>query len=312
MAGMSSPNFSRPGAVDLSALAARAKQNQAPAGQPSAGSGSGLVIQVDERSFQAAVVDRSMSVPVVVDFASSRSEQSTQFSAVLERLAVEYGGRFLVARVDVDANPQLAAAAQATTAPVVLAVLKGQVLPLFQGALPDGQVRQYLDQMLQVAQANGVTGTVEVAGADGEAEPAEPARDPRFAAADAALERGDVEGARAEFKRLLDASPADTEAKLGYVRASVLERALAVDIDAVTTAAEADPADVSAACALADVEVTGGQVQAAFNRLIAAVQRTAGDERETVRARLVELFDYVGPDDPRVPAARRALAAALF
>jgi len=91
-----------------------------------------------------------------------------------------------------------------------------------------------------------------------------------------------------------------------------MARALAVDEATVRAAAEADPADVEAQAALADVEATGGELDHAFARLVRAVQLTVGAERETARTRLVELFELAGPDDPRVPAARRALASALF
>jgi putative thioredoxin len=272
-----------------------------------------LVIDVDERAFQTEVIDRSMTVPVVLDFWADWCQPCKQLSPILERLASDYAGRFVLAKIDTEANQQLAAAAQVRSIPLVLAVIKGQVLPLFEGAVPEAQVRQYLDQMLQVAAANGVTGTVTVAAdAAGTGESAEPERDPRFDAADAALERGDVEAARAEFKRLLDAAPADPEAKAGYVQTTVLERALAVDVDAVSAAAEADPADVAAACAMADVEVTGGAVEQAFARLVTAVRLSVGADRGAARARLVELFEFVGPEDPQVSAARRALASALF
>jgi putative thioredoxin len=323
---MSASSFSRPGAVDLSALAARAKQQReaasrppAPPGAPGAPSSAveaGLVIDVTEVNFATGVVDQSMTVPVLLVFSSTRSPASVQLLSVLEALVVDYAGQFLLGRIDVDLNPQLAAAAQvpAQGGPVVLGVLKGQILPLFQGALPGAQVRPYLDEMLKIAQANGVVGRIEVqsAPAEPDAAPAEPEIDPRYVPAMEAFEQGDVEGARAEYKKLLDAAPADAEAKAGYVLTSVMARALAVDEATVRAAADADPADVEAQAALADVEATGGQLDLAFDRLIRAVQLTSGAERETARTRLVELFELAGQDDPRVPKARRALASALF
>lgn len=320
---MSASSFSRPGAVDLSALAARAQQQRdaanrppAPPGAPSSAADAGLVIDVTEVNFAAEIVDKSMTVPVLLVFGSARVPASVQLSPVLERLVVDFAGQFLLGRIDVDRNPQLAAAAQvpAQGVPVVLGVLKGQILPLFQGALPEAQVRPYVDEMLKIAQANGVVGRIEVqtAPVDPAAEPAEPELDPKYLPAMEAFEQGDVEGARAEYKKLLDAAPADAEAKAGYVLTSVMARALAVDEDAVRTAADADPADVEAATALADVEATGGQLDLAFARLVTAVQLTSGADRELARTRLVELFELAGPDDPRVPSARRALASALF
>lgn len=257
-----------------------------------------------------------MNLPVLLVFGSTRSPASVQLSSVLERLVVDFAGQFLLGLVDVDVSPQLAAAAQvpAGGAPVVLGVLKGQILPLFQGALPEAQVRPYIDEMLKIAQANGVVGRIEVQSraVDPDTEPPEPEIDPKYLPAMEAFEHGDVEGARAQYRKLLDAAPADAEAKAGYVLTSVMARALAVDEATVRAAADADPADVEAQAALADVEATGGELDHAFARLVRAVQLTAGAERETARTRLVELFELAGPDDPRVPAARRALASALF
>jgi putative thioredoxin len=318
---MSASNFSRPGAVDLSALAARAQQQRdaanRPPAPPSPAVESGLVIDVTEANFATEVVEQSMSVPVLLFFGSTRSPASVQLSAVLERLVVTFGGEFLLGRIDVDLSPQLAAAAQvpAQGGPVVLGVLKGQILPLFQGALPEAQVRPYIDEMLKIAQANGVVGRIEIQSdldTVPNAEPPEPEIDPKYLPAMDAFEQGDVEGARAEYKKLLDAAPADPEAKAGYVLTSVMARALSVDEEAARAAADADPADVEAQAALADVEATGGQLDQAFARLVRAVQLTSGAEREIARTRLVELFELAGPDDPRVPTARRALASALF
>jgi len=320
---MSASSFSRPGAVDLSALAARAQQQRDAAKRPPASPGAassavdaGLVIDVTEVNFAAEVVEQSMTVPVLLVFGSTRLPASVQLSSVLQRLVVDFAGQFLLGRIDIDLSPQLAAAAQvpAQGAPVVLGVLKGQILPLFQGALPEAQVRPYIDEMLKIAQANGVVGRVDVQSSpvDPDAEPPEPEIDPKYLPAMDAFEQGDVEGARAEYKKLLDAAPADAEAKAGYVLTSVMARALAVDEATARAAADADPADVEAQTALADVEATGGQLDLAFARLVRAVQLTSGPERETARTRLVELFELAGPDDPRVPVARRALASALF
>ncbi|HEY8789292.1 MAG TPA: tetratricopeptide repeat protein [Actinopolymorphaceae bacterium] len=319
---MSASSFSRPGAVDLSALAARAQQQRDAANRPPAAPGAassavdaGLVIDVTEVNF-AQVVEQSMTVPVLLVFGSTRSAPSVQLSSVLERLVVDFAGQFLLGRIDIDLSPQLAAAAQvpAQGAPVVLGVLKGQILPLFQGTLPEAQVRPYVDEMLKIAKENGVVGRIDVqtTPVDPDVEPPEPEIDPKYLPAMEAFEQGDVEGARAEYRKLLDAAAADAEAKAGYVLTSVMARALAVDEATVRAAADADPTDVEAQAALADVEATGGQLDQAFARLVRAVQLTSGAERETARTRLVELFELAGPDDPRVPVARRALASALF
>ena len=308
---MSAESFMRPGAVDLSALAAR---SQAPVGAPNAAVATGVVVEVSEATFQAEVLDRSMSVPVVIDFWADWCQPCKQLSPILEKLADEYDGRFLLATIDVDANQQLGAAFQVQSIPSVFAVLKGQPVPLFQGAMPEPQVREVLEQLFQVAAANGVTGRLEIRSTDGaeKEEPAEPPHDPRYDAAYEAIEKGDFDAAAAAYRALLAEAPADPDAKAGLAQVELFRRSDGADPDAVVAAAAQRPTDVDAQLAAADVEVLAGRVDAAFSRLIETVRRVAGDDREQARARLVELFEIVGLADPRVVKARSALASALF
>ncbi|MGN6332511.1 MAG: tetratricopeptide repeat protein [Motilibacteraceae bacterium] len=311
---MSQPtSFSGYGAVDLGALAARREAAARAAAAPSGPAPAGVVIDVTEATFEAEVVNRSMTVPVVIDLWADWCGPCKQLSPVLERLAAADGGRWVLAKVDVDANQRIAAAFQVQSIPAVFAVIKGQPVPLFQGALPEGQVRQYLDELLRVAEANGLTGTVPVgeAGEVPEA-PAEPAHDPRFDEAYDAIERGDWDAAAAAYRSLLDQAPGDADAKAGLAQVELMRRTDGLDPAGALAAADAAPADVEAALAAADVEVLEGRVEDAFARLVACVRAVSGDERDTVRARLLELFEVVGSDDPRVGKARTALANALF
>jgi putative thioredoxin len=269
------------------------------------------VLNVTEPTFQADVIERSVQVPVIVEFWSPRSAASVALSPVLIKLSSEYAGKFLLTRIDIDANPQLAQAVGVQTVPLVIAVLRGQVVPLFQGAVAEAEARQYVDQLLTVAVANGITGRTDPVGPAGPVEEAEPEPDPRYEAAENAVGAGDLDGAIAAYEALLKETPNDAEAKSGLARVQLVKRTRDVPAEVRTRAAE-DPADVEAQMLVADVDLTGGHVEDAFNRLIKTIQVTSGDERNAVRLHLLELFEVVGADDERVVKARRRLMAALF
>ena len=308
---MTQPSFSTYGAVDLAALAQRSAQ---PSRGASGGATDGLVVDVTEATFQADVLERSLTVPVVVDFWAEWCAPCKQLSPALERLAEEYAGRFVLAKVDVDANQQLAAAAQIQSIPTVLGVIKGQAVPLFQGALPEAQVRQYVEQLLQVAAANGVAGVAEP-GEDGTgatAEPLAPVHDPGYDAAYDAIERGDLDAAAAAYQALLAEAPADEEARLGLAQVDLMRRTEGLDESVARARADSAPDDVDAALLVADLDVLAGRPEDAFARLVEVVRRTSGDDRDRARSRLLELFGVVGLDDPRVVKARGSLASALF
>ncbi|MCT7351057.1 tetratricopeptide repeat protein [Streptomyces sp. 15-116A] len=321
-------NMSMSGVVDLAAVKAaqeaKAKAEQARAEAARTGGGTGavspadLVIDVDEAGFERDVLQRSTEVPVVIDFWAEWCEPCKQLSPVLERLAVEYNGRFLLAKIDVDANQMLMQQFGIQGIPAVFAVVAGQALPLFQGAAGEAQIRQTLDQLVQVAEQRfGLTGLV----VDPEAEPggaptaqAEPAGpyDALLEAAVQALDAGDLGGAVQAYKNVLADDPGNTEAKLGLAQAELLQRVQGMDPQQVRKEAAEKPKDAAAQIAAADLDLVGGHVEDAFGRLIDTVARTAGDDREAARVRLLELFEVVGAEDPRVIAARRALARALF
>jgi len=314
MEHMSSQSFSRPGAVDLSAL--NTGGPGADGGSATARGGGGFVVDVTEATFQTEVINRSMSVPVVIDFWATWCEPCKTLSPILEKLAAEYDGRFVLAKIDVDANQAIAQAAQVQSIPTVMAVLRGQVVPLFQGAVPEAQARQVIDQLLQMAVANGVAGRAEPVGpppgGEESAAEEEPPVDPRFEAAYEAINAGDFDRAAEAYQAVLAESPGDAEAKAGLAQVELLRRTSGIDEAAARSAADADPTDVDAQLQVADLDLAAGQVEAAFDRLIATVRRVADDDRERVRARVVELFEVVGATDPRVVKARAALASALF
>lgn len=301
---MASTPFSARGAVDLGALAA-ARQNQQKAAQAMASAPAGVVIDVTAETFQAEVIDRSMTVPVVLDLWATWCGPCKTLSPILEKLAAEDGGRWVLAKVDVDAEQQIAAAFQVQSIPSVFAVIAGQPIPLFQGAYPEPQIRQIIDELLRVSAEQGVSGTIAADGAPA-AEPApqddeEPPVDPRYDAAFLAIEAGDWAAAAAAYQAVLAADPSDTDAQAGLAMVGVYQRTDGVDA----------PAGDEPALVAADFAVLTGDFPRAFDLGITAVRASAGDEREAARQRVLEYFLLAG-DDPAVPKARTALASALF
>ncbi|OII66968.1 co-chaperone YbbN [Streptomyces sp. CC77] len=294
------------------ARAQAARQGGAPAVPPSA-----LVIDVDEAGFERDVLQRSAEVPVVLDFWAEWCQPCKQLSPLLERLTVEYAGRIVLAKVDVDANQMLMQQFGIQGIPAVFAVVAGQALPLFQGAAPEEQIRQTLDQLVQVAEQRfGLTGIAvdadaEDGGAEARVAPAGP-YDALLEAAVRALDSGDIAGAVQAYKNVLVDDPGNSEAKLGLAQAELLGRVQGMDPQQVRKDAAEDPKDVAAQLAVADLDLVGGHVEHAFERLVDTVRITAGDDREAARLRLLELFEVVGPDDPRVVKGRAALARVLF
>ncbi|MCE3032618.1 tetratricopeptide repeat protein [Streptomyces sp. CMSTAAHL-2] len=321
-------NMSMSGVVDLAAVKAaqeaKAKAEQARAeaarqGGTGAVSPADLVIDVDEAGFEREVLQRSAEVPVVIDFWAEWCQPCKQLSPVLERLAVEYAGRFLLAKIDVDANQMLMQQFGVQGIPAVFAVVAGQALPLFQGTAGEEQIRGTLDQLVQVAEERfGLTGLTVAPDAQPGGTPGAGAEVPvgpyeaLLNAAAQALDAGDLDGAVTAYQNVLADDPAHPEARLGLAQAELLRRVQSMDPQKVRREAAEKPKDADAQIAAADLDLVGGHVEDAFGRLIETVQRTAGDDRDAVRRRLLELFEVVGSEDPRVIGARRALARALF
>ncbi|ASR37616.1 co-chaperone YbbN [Prauserella marina] len=303
------------GAVDLSGLKARADASrprpdgsgdQATAGGPPS---EGAVIDVTEATFQAEVVERSLQTLVVVDLWAEWCGPCKQLSPVLERLAAESGGAWVLAKVDVDANPRISQLFGVQSIPTVVAIAGGQPVDAFSGAQPEPQIRQWLGQLLDALRDKlpGINAAEQQAGG----EPEEEQEDPRFTEAEDALDRGDFAEAEAAYQRILDAEPGNELAKAALVQVRFSARASETDESAVAKA-EADPADLDAQLAAADYEVAQRDPSAGFARLIGVIRKTSGDDRNKVREHLVGLFDLFDPADELVIKARRDLASALF
>lgn len=296
------------GAVDLSPLKERASAPPPP--PPSGGDGAAPaaiapIVDVTEATFETEVLQRSTQVPVIVDLWATWCEPCKQLSPVLEKLANEANGAWVLAKVDVDANPRIAQAFGVQSVPTVVAIAAGQPLADFQGVQPEAALRQWLDA-IQNAVAGKLTGPPSPEG-----EPAEQPVDPRFEAAEQALEQGDFEGAEAAYRLILNSEPNNTDAQAALRQVRFLGRAQNLPDDAVARADEA-PADLDAQLAAADAELFAQNPEAAFARLIEFVRRSAGDERTAARTRLLELFELFDPAEDFVVAARRKLAMALY
>ena len=315
---MTQQPFSRPGAVDLSALKRPAPPagGQPPAGgRPAAGGAAGsYAVDLDEQNIQGHL-ESSMNAPVLMAvFSGSQDPESVRMVRDLEVLADEFEGRFLLGKVDVDTSPQLAQALQVPSVPLVALVVQGRMIPLLQDAPQLDELRALLTQVLEQMATQGVTGRHQPlsAAAPPEAAADEDYVDPRYVPAQDALAAGDIDAAVAEYQKLVDANPADTEAAGGLSMAKVLQRTQDVDAAAARAAGAEQRDDVDAQTLVADLDRLGGHVEDAFLRLIDLVRRTSGDERDQARQHLLGLYAAVGNDDPRVQKGRQGLASALF
>lgn len=297
------------GAVDLSALASRPTTPPAaalppPDSAPEAttdvpafrdpGAGGGLVIEITEANFQETV-ERSLTMPVVLNFAAQWAEPSQELTPLLTKLNAEDAGEWLLANVDVDANPRIAQALRVQSVPMVYALVGGQPLDAFAGALPEAQLRQWIDAVRKAA-----------------GQEVEVPEDPRLRAADELLMNGELDEAEAAYTRILNESPAEESAQAGLAQVGLYRRLQGVDPGQALAEAAAAPDDLEKQGLAADVEVISGQAERAYLRLVDLIKRSSGPDRDAIRKHLVELFTIAGPDDPAVAAARKALASALF
>ena len=319
---MQSPrDFSMYGAVDLGARQAAAQRRQQAAraataagagdGAPAGGPASAFVIDVTEETFNNDVALRSRTTPVIVDLWAEWCGPCKQLSPVLEKLANEAGGAWVLARVDVDANPRLAQAFQAQSIPMVVAVIGGQMVDAFLGAMPEAQVKQWLTQVLAVAEQLGVRPAGEAA--DGaESEEGFDDLPPALSAARDAMETGDLDAAARALEKALSDVPADPLAKSWLAQVNLMRRVSSYDPMTVSREAAAHPEDVAAQLRVADFEMASGDAEKAFDRVLAVIKRTAGAERNTARLHLLDLFEVLPPEDERLKKARSQLTLLLF
>ena len=316
-------DFSLYGAVDLGARQAAAQRKSAAtraaasspasaageADAPAAGEGSAFVFDVTEQTFNSDVAVRSRTTPVIIDLWAEWCGPCKQLSPVLEKLAGEANGTWVLAKIDVDANPRLAQAFQAQSIPMVVAIIAGQMVDAFLGVMPEAQIRQWLTQVLAVADQLGVT----VAGDGKPAAPAAAGEMPdAYEEARDAMDKGDLDGAAAILEKTLSDAPGDAVAKSWLNQVNLMRRVTGYDPATATRAAAEHADDPQAQIQVADMELAAGRAEDAFDRLLGVIKRTSGDARNSARVHLLELFEIFPPGDPTVKAARARLASLLF
>lgn len=307
------------GAVDLSALVQRQQQGSQPEHGAHSASvpGDQIVFETDDAAF-GHTLELSRTVPVVVALWASWSEPSKTLLGSLERLVRARDGQLVLAAADADRSPQLVQAFQAQSIPTVVALVAGQPVPLFAGVQPDDVIAQLFDQLLDLAAQHGVTGRIEAseageAGAEGAtSEPVEPPLPPLHQEAYDAIERGDFDAAASAYRTAIAQDPRDSLATAGLAQANLLGRLKGKTLDEIRSAAASAPDDLGAQLDVADLDLSGGHIDDAFDRLLTLFPSLDADGKKLVRERIVELFEVVGTDDPRVVAARRRLASLLY
>ena len=317
------------GAVDLSSVAGLTAPSAATAGsgmpagpvpgQPPAARPAvpgGLGVEVPASSHQEAL-NRTRQVPGVLVLWGSAYSATRELLDTVVSVAASLEGRVLVLSADLSASPELLQVFQPVlvqafgqpSVPATFGLLQGQPVPLFPGIQPEAEVRAVIDQLLQPAVQNGIAGRVELEPVEGAEDDALP---PLHEAAFQAIERGDLAGAAAAYEQALAENPKDHDAELGLAQVGLMQRTTGVDLTAARAAAAADPADVDAACVVADLDVLGGHVEDAFARLLDLVRTSEGADRDKARTHLLELFSVVGNHDERVRKGRAARMSALF
>jgi len=257
-------------------------------------------IDVSVENLSIDILPLSLVRPVIVLMWSARSAESVEMVKLLGKLEIDYKEAFALARVDIEAHPQVAQAFQTKSIPYAVAIIAEQMIPLFEQPYPEAQVKMVLDKVLTLASEQGVgQATVEQ-------------MEPEEAEAMDALEAGDYIAAEAAYKKWLSRKPAENLAKLGLAQTQLLIRTEGLELNAVLDESTKNPSDIALQLRAADVEIVNGGVEAAFTRLLHAVRATSGDDRAKIKDHLLNLFALVDQSDPRLVAARKELASALF
>lgn len=291
------------GIIDLSAL----KQPAGGAGATDAEEPSAHEVAVTEQGLEQLIAD-SQRIPTLLLVTSGRVPEGPTYLAALRRGVDAKGGALRLAVVDADTQQRVAAALRVQQLPTLLLLLQGQLQPIVDSVLPEAEIDGLLNQVVDVARQQGMELP------EGEAEQAAPEEPlpPLLAEAYEAIERGDLDAAVAAYRKQLQESPADAEAKAGLATVELMRRTQGADLAAARQAAADAPADLEAQMLVADLDMLGGHVEDAFTRLLDQLRGADQETKDAVRTRLLELFEVAGSDDHRVAAARKRLANLLY
>lgn len=315
------PGVSLAGAVDLEALKHQVKAEPGQAGgAPAAG---GYVIDTTENTFQA-MVQTSATFPILLLLWVPTDDRLFSMARALGDAVNGLNGQIQLSRIDIATNPSIAQALQVQGAPALFALISGRPMPLLQGLPGDDELKQLTDEVIpkiiQAAAQSGVNGTAPYSGdpdSDAAASTGATGADteqvpPEHAEAHRLAEEGDYAGAAAEYARVMESDPSDALAAREHAKALLLARSGSADVREVRAAAAAAPDDVEAQLAVADIDMIGGQIQDAFDRLLDFLAAGHRGDLEAVRQRLLEYFTIPEPTDPRLARARRRLATLMY
>ena len=293
------------GIIDLAAL----KQPAGGTGQTGAGEASAHEVPVTEQGLEQLIAD-SQTIPTLLLVTSGRVPEGETYLAALRRGVDAKGGALRLAIVDADTQQRVAGALRVQQLPTLLLLLKGQLQPIVDAVLPEAEIEGLLTQILEVARQQGM----ELPEGEGEGDQAAPEAPlpPLLAEAHEAIERGDLDAAVSAYRRQLQESPADAEAKAGLATVELMRRTQGADLAAARQAAADAPADLEAQLLVADLDMLGGHVEDAFSRLLDLLRGADQETKDAVRTRLLDLFEVAGAEDPRVGPARKRLANLLY
>ncbi|MDO5661689.1 MAG: tetratricopeptide repeat protein [Brachybacterium sp.] len=294
------------GIIDLGTLKKPEGGPGGAAGAPSAHETTVTVQNIEQ------VVGDSQRVATLLLATSNRLPEAAEYLQAVRRQVDARGGALRLAVVDADAQPQVAQAMRIQSVPAMMLLLMGQVQPMFEGVVSEQELSGVLDQVLQIAQQQGLAADgADAADGTQDEETKEPLTPLQQEAYDA-IEAGDLDRAERAYEQMLTENPADAEARAGQATVRLMRRTEGADLAAARTAAAEAPGDLDAQLLAADLDLLGGHVEDAFARLLDQLRGADQDTKDAVRARLLELFEVVGGEDARVAAARKRLANLLF